>query len=548
MNSCSSRDERGAVAVLSGILAIVLFGIGAVVIDLGQAWKNRALLQTSVDLAVMAAVAELDQENGCNAEVVDAATDYLLTKSENKVIGQYPLDLGGTETDGNGFIECPGNWTVRLVAPASKVDYGLARVLDEDNTHIDVTAAATAQVKSPSQSSSLPMYAVTGCDTGHQVLTDPPPGPPPSTDPPTLAPVGTADIRSLKVTPAEYPTGGPRPYPVTVEGQVKGASAGTTGTVTFTNPDTGEIVEAGSPVTLPAEPGYKPFTIGVPAVPTSVLDVGGIWWVRIRTTSGSATDYSPTDEAEPFVVGDLLFCDGTVSGNFGTLKIARDWPSTTPATWLQDNIIHGMQPVMFVNASSSVPCSPVDSEHVPQPTDCVGTDPGFPLEAATDGLINGSGGEPGRLDVPTTSGCDRTGGDAQTPDSGLNDDVLTCFITAGHDIGDVVAGTPDSLSGEIFRSPRFFQIPVLPEQAAHGASGAYPIIAFRPGFITDEPDSASTQPVSVTGDNGVTVEHGKVRELRVVLFPPEALPGTAPPVGGEVDYVGHGTKVLVLVD
>lgn len=539
------KDERGAIAILSGVLAIVLFGIGAVVIDLGQAWKNRALLQTSVDLAVMAAVAELDQESGCNEGVATTATEYLNTKSENQVIGQYSINL----TDGNvqnGEVTCPGDWQVHLVAPASRVDYGLARVLSSDSTHIDVTAEATAQVKSPSQSSSLPMYAVAGCDTGHQTLTDPPPGPPPSTDPPALVPDGNADIKSMGVTPAEYPTGGARPFSVTVTGSIKGAAATTTGQVTFTNPDTGQIVDAGSPASMPVGPGYNSFSIAVPAVPNTVLDAGGIWWVRIKTESGN---YSPTDEAEPFVVGDLLFCDGMVSGNFGTLKIARDWPSAAPANWLQDNIIHGMQPVLALNSSSAVPCSPVDSQHSPQDgTDCVSTDPGFPLEAATDGLIDGSGGEPGRLDVPTTPGCDRNGGDAQTSTSNLNDDVLACFITAGNSVGSVVAGTPGSLSGEIFRSPRFFQIPVLPEQAAHGASGAYPIIAFRPGFITDEPDTASTQPVSVTGDNGVTVAHGKVKELRVVLFPPEALPETAPPVGGEVEYRGHGTKILVLVD
>lgn len=536
------RTERGAIAVLTAfLLSSVLFGISAFVVDMGQAWQKRALLQTSVDLAVMAAAAELDQASGCNPEVVAAAEDYLSTKLENKVGGQYPIDLSDA-SESNGLIECTGQWKVRLIAPLSRVDYGLATFLDPAEDHLDVGAEATAQIMSPSRSSSLPMYAVSGCDTGHQVLTDPPPGPPPSTTPPVLSPNGTVDAKDLTVTPAEFPTGGVKPYAVTVGGKIKGATATMTGQVTFTNPDSGEIVPAGAATPMPVGSGYQSFSIVVPSVPDAVLDNGGIWWVRIRTVDGTTTNFSPTSEAEPFVVGDLVFCDGMVSGNFGTLKVARD--DSVPAQWVERNIIKGLQPPLKVNASSVVPCSPVDSQHVPEETDCVGTDPGFPLEAATDGFI----GPGGRLKVATTPGCDRTGGSALTGTSGLNDDVLVCFINNGHSVGDVIAGEPASLSAEIFTSPRFFQIPIIPEQAAHGASGAYPIIGFRPGFITDEPAPTTAQPVSVSGDNGLTIEHNKVRELRVVLFPPEALPETAPPVGGEIEYTGSGTKVLVLVD
>ena len=149
-----------------------------------------------------------------------------------------------------------------------------------------------------------------------------------------------------------------------------------------------------------------------------------------------------------------------------------------------------------------------------------------------------------RRRVVTARGSSRTN---TAPD--LNDDVLSCFITGGHDVGDVVAGVPEILSADILRSPRFFMLPVIPVQAANGASGAYPIVDFRPGFLTEESLAATNgNPGAVTGHNGVHFHSNHVEKLNVVLFDEAALPETAPAVGGEVDYIGSGTKVIVLVD
>ena len=353
------RDEHGATALLAALLAVVMLGLGAVVVDVGQAWAKRSLEQTSVDLAVMAAAAELTSGGACNPEVVAKATEFLVSKTENTVAGQYPIDLGGSKDDGNGWIHCE-DWKVTLQAPASRVDYGLAGVVSDDD-HVDVAAQATAQIKSPGQSASLPMYAVAGCDTGHQQLSDPPPGPPPAVTPPALAPTGTAEIRNLVVTPSEAPAESVAPFAVTVTGEVKGIAAGTTGQVTFSNPAGGAPIPAGTPVTLPTGGGWNSFTISLPTVPQPVLDANGIWWVRIKVVTGATTDFSPAAAAEPFTVGDLLFCDGMVSGNFGTLKIARS--SGNPATWLEMNMIDGIEPTLQINASNAVPCSPVDSDH-----------------------------------------------------------------------------------------------------------------------------------------------------------------------------------------
>lgn len=548
------RDERGAVAVMVAVLAMVLFMAGAVAVDMGQVYAKRSALQSNVDMAVMAAAAELTQEDGCNAEVVAKAEEYLV-KATNEVADQVPVNLstGDAGDDEDGSIRCQ-DWRVDLWAPRVEVNFGLAKAMSPSNEGLQVPATAAAEFKSPSQSAALPMYAVAGCDYGARTISDPPPGPPPAAAPPAFVPAGTVQIRNITVSPPDAPDNAVAPYPVTVSGQVRAVPAGTTGQVVLNDSTGAQETPIGPIVTLPTGPGWNNFSISVPTVPQTILDQTGIWWVRIKVVAPTGpVDYSPTNEAEPFTVGELLFCDGVVSGNFGTLKIARS--TGTPATWLEMNMILGPEPLLAINPSPGPECDPPDSEHAPvSPTDCVGTDPGFPNEAATDGLIGGSGGEPGRLDVDTMDPCSRYGDNSRTGVTPgpigrpINDDMMSCFLTGSHSIADAVAGVPGSLSADIMKSPRFFQIPVLPVEAANGSSNAYPIVDFRAGFITDQSLSATrAAPGSVTTWNGVYFQSGHVKQLNVVLFDEAALPETAPPVGGEVDYTGSGIKILALV-
>jgi hypothetical protein len=544
-----TRDERGATAILFAALALVLLGVSALAIDVGHVYAKRSALQSNVDFAVMAAAAELDSDGACNQEVIDAAEDYL-EKDTNVVPDQIALNLGGTAGDEDGFIRC-NDWKVELWAPTAKVEYGLARAVMNEETAdagVDVPAFAAAQIKSPSQTDTLPMYAVSGCDTGAQVLTDPPPGPAPTSAAPPTTPVGDADLQGsgpLEVTPNAVDSD-LLTQPVVVTGSVK-SLGGYVAQAVFYNAN-GESHPAVGTTTVPTGGGYQDFSLSLATVPPAVLASNGIWWVRVTFTSGATVRWTEYQDSAAFTVGDLLFCDGAVSGNFGTLRLART--DVVPGRWVETNIIKGVMPHLTVNASNVVPCSPVDSDHTPvSPTDCISTDPGFPNEAATDGFV-GTDSSPGRMRVDTTPGCDRNGGDDRTSASpNLNDDLLTCYILGGHSVGDVVSGTENILSADIFDSPRFFYIPIIPVEAANGASGAYPIIGFRPGFITEESMAATaTARGAITGHNGIHFHSGHVEQINVVLFPESALPETAPPRGGEIDYTGSGTKVLVLTE
>ncbi len=49
-----TRDEQGAIAILTALLSVVLFAAGALVVDLGMAYVSRLSLQTAADAASLA--------------------------------------------------------------------------------------------------------------------------------------------------------------------------------------------------------------------------------------------------------------------------------------------------------------------------------------------------------------------------------------------------------------------------------------------------------------------------------------------------------------
>jgi hypothetical protein len=73
---CSRRDDDGAVAILVAILSIVLFGFGALVIDIGHAQVVRSQGQSTVDAASLAGVRVL-ANGGTSVDVVTAVKSYV---------------------------------------------------------------------------------------------------------------------------------------------------------------------------------------------------------------------------------------------------------------------------------------------------------------------------------------------------------------------------------------------------------------------------------------------------------------------------------------
>src|SRR5215213_11026244 len=108
------RDERGAVAVLTAVLAIVLFGIAALVVDLGVARDSRRQAQNTADAAALAAANALyatrapnlnqpgDFDAAVEAAKSYAAENYGTTEAEWAACSIPSSDALGYEHPGTG--------------------------------------------------------------------------------------------------------------------------------------------------------------------------------------------------------------------------------------------------------------------------------------------------------------------------------------------------------------------------------------------------------------------------------------------------------------
>lgn len=105
------RDERGAVAVLTAVLAVVLFGMAALVVDLGIARDNRRLAQNTADSAALAAANALyattapnlnrpgDFDAAIKSAKSYAAENYGTTEAEwAGCVNDEPLAIGASLT------------------------------------------------------------------------------------------------------------------------------------------------------------------------------------------------------------------------------------------------------------------------------------------------------------------------------------------------------------------------------------------------------------------------------------------------------------------
>lgn len=582
------RDESGAYAVLFAMLAIVLVGLSALAVDLGNAIARQSDAQGQADFAALAGGAELGTESSGTipAAALSAVREYL---NHND-----PLDAGCTGpcvannaqlTNGNrndGEVVW-NNGGLRVYTPQDRVDYGFAGIFGIDDKQVQ--GDATVGVFSPG-SGALPMYAVSGCDYGTQTIKDPaanvdpdvasglefPDHTNPTTDNPgTLSLTSPSDSQIDLVSPAA---------PVSELVSVHSSN----GTFTKTNGNDlshYSVTEIGffkgSTVVAVPVTGVTASDAWITTVPASVAGVEGIWWIRVKvqgtnTPTGVLPQWSAMEKAVPFRVGiPELECEaGASDGNFGTLTLPRG-DMNSPGDFLATNISESFDDPLSLaihgGADSSGHCTAgvngaIESD-IPNPglmpgTNCVDTLTGLRSNDATAGFITGldtsRGHVDGRLDAtnsPTNPDCGRSDYTIElgSDDYLINNDTLSCFLTDDGNLTSILSPTYNSgarLHEDIYDSPRFFWLPVLSVEAASGGSGTYSIIDFRAGFITNETEFATKASSDASGDNGFIVHANLIAQVKVIFFNSEALPATT---DGQVgDYLGVGPKILRLID
>lgn len=574
------KDEQGAYAVLFAVLVLVMGSIAALAVDIGNAVARKSDVQGQADFAALGAAAQLTANTGASVPS-DVLDEVRLLLNENRARNWgSDCSTGPTCITSNSqltnLVLTDGevrfaNGGLQVLTPYEQVDFGLAKMMGYDK--IDVQGSATVRIASPL--GAVPMYAVSGCDSGSQTLTDPAGG---SATPPAVPTLyADAETNGTKLDPALSPDNSvdyqaATPPTITITGQ---AFDDTRRVGFFRGEDaTAPPVETNVFTPNPIN-GNGSFSVEVPSAVTSVEEV---WYIRVwngplATPATTASKWSDRAEAIPLRVGSaFLNCgSGSNEGNFGVLNLPRDDVSSQDdqiakniATTLHAPLSLATHPgynsltgTCVDGADGAVTSdSPTDRN---AGTNCVTTKPGLPANAATKGLVTGVSGVPGRLDKPTTPGCAQGGGDGMrlvdfqggSNDRYINNDVLSCFLKDGTTALENLTTQPEGagplLHSDIYKSPRLIFVPVLAKDPSTGTSNNWSIIDFRPGFITDEPANTVKGQHLGTHENGVVINQNDVIQVKVFFFSIHALP--PPPAGGAVtDYLGVGPKLVQLID
>jgi hypothetical protein len=194
----------------------------------------------------------------------------------------------------------------------------------------------------------------------------------------------------------------------------------------------------------------------------------------------------------------------------------------------------------------------------------------------------------GRLVCTSRRPCARSFQMSQFGSRQFNDDRFEDFVTHDSlltaamffnlstyiDDGVPVLTPRNALEADIYSSARFFWVPVLSTALAPTANandaGAYPILTFRPVFITQQQHTGVTEldmvldavdnvvktllnideptDPSDPGDHGILMQGTELRALRFMTIEPSALPVVPDDFSGPTsDYLGVGPKIVKLV-
>jgi hypothetical protein len=493
------RNDRGAVAVMFGLCAVMLLSMCALGVDLGQAWAQKRQIQEGSDMATLAGAgikgADLPAPTagkscsyGQGALFTDpSATDvarYIASKAYTPTLAPAAVPTGTVTamakqlTDcnvGNGEIfygqpsynKVTKTWSLAynmyqrsLVAPPSSVHFGFAAF--RGFLSVSVTGVSTVEIQSP-KFNALPFYAFSGCDYGPQTLQQPNNGQTASTvmlanaTDPIPVTANTAILTS--VVPATYPVdNSPTLEPIDINVQ-SGTLNGTVTQIGFF--ESGNATPGPAPVTTTAftvnGTGTKIHLNDIPTQTRGVAGVQEYWYIRVMINGQwSAVWQDPkkmtTLNTPILTIGNppLVCGQGSSAGNFGTLLLSHTGYTGT------DNIGAANVALGLTNSLAIYPPGgPVDGTCGAAPpsvlwandgTNCVDTDTGMSANVATGGFLGlGSSAVSGNKYLLKPTGktkCGTGGTEATSVVSGqtVNNDTLSCFfISATTHVSDVDA-------------------------------------------------------------------------------------------------------------
>lgn len=561
------RNDRGAVALITAIMAIVLFAIGALAIDWGNAFARKRATQTTADLAALAGVVDLP---GNPTLACQDAVNYMLKNVPGTgALGGSPASAC-TATGIPGEVTFSnGNHRINVTVPTRTISTGLANVVGVGS--IKVNAVAAADVRSPG--ALLPFFLPATCSSGQQVIKEGSNGN--NTEPtPVMNNAGPNNQRpqfSSGLTPSTLPQSS-LPATVTITGSRM-------------TPLAQAVLIRGTsqiPLTNAGVTGNNPETLTA-TVPGGLAV--GTWYLQVAAQNGNQPPIWSTDQtngnngAPTFVVTPPIItgCGQSSTGDFGLLDSPRKDVNQS-SQQLDLNLAlgedHGLNCYPWVgspcdNAGGNalpapgaqcnhgqavvLPGAILDNDATRDDANCMDIDNGNKVSFTTNGLITGGTDSgitfSGRLHNNLNTGCTPpTGGTNPFTMLGtsINNDTLSCYLTSGHTLTDVKNGVAGSLNAGVAQSPRFFLVPVL-DVDVNPQNGFYPIKTFDAVFITDQSENSAATCSDSKNCNGIVTDNSTIKQITVFAFPLSALPPELGNTGQTSNYIGTGPKVPRLV-
>ncbi len=550
-----ARDERGVVAVIAGIVAVVLMLVSAFVIDLGSTWARRGDLQVQADKAALLAARSLPATDGPAELKAARYVAYYFAchtlpgqRQLHPEIPECPAGTGPGSTSiltyaqqllDNGSVTFPKGTQIKVLTPQARIDYGFGKLAGLDGS--TQRKMAIAQVSSPG--SVVPMGLSVPCllsavgnvpATGNTVT--------------GILPINYVTAGSLTpsstaatVWPSAYDTtaGGPTLSSIgTVPNPVVSGPTAATFTVTGSNwgivptsvqvafhkgPDTGTPALAASLNVLG--------TSATGQLPDTVMQNPGTWEVKVgvEQTLGGAREWSNPVQLNVTAAGgtaDLVGCGRLLDSpradepdraaalvrNF---QRGLDHPLvghpnlvsiTAPGLNADDAVALATDPASLFSCSGASP-HVLDVAGPAGTPNCVRLqgDDSWLADSFTAGMLGAeSGGEAGRLVCSSTRPC--TGPTATVRGVQINDDDFDQFVVdpsllrsklffglSSYLTNGLPVLTPENaLSPDLYKSHRFMWVPVMSAPLTPTAGGDYPILTFRPIFVTQDVPSGWT--------------------------------------------------------
>lgn len=479
------RDERGAIAVVSGLVAVVLLMISAFVVDLGSTWARRGQLQRQADQAALLAAQSLPAvDDESRRKAARYAAYYIACHTlpgQRQLNPEIPDCPAGTRPDSSAIqvyaqqlldsakVSFPKSTQVKVVSPQARIDYGFGKIAGVDGS--TQRKMAIAQASSPGNllpiglslpcllsaagnvpAAGDPLSAIMPINYVTSGPLNPAAAPAPTVWPASHVTSTVADqpvLSSVNTVPDPVVSGG-LPAQFTLTGSDWGDLASAQ-VVFHKGPDTGIPVAAAS-LQLPVLDVLTGTATVTGVLPDAVMQDPGTWEVKIGVTRALAGPYwsepmpldvtlpagsteavgcgrlldSPrADEPDPALALELnlqLGLDHELASHPNLVSVTA--PELTP-----DNAVALASDPLSAFACSNTPPHVLDVANPGGTPNCVRTqgNDAWLGTAFTEGILQAdSGGTAGRLVCSSTRPCN--GATASVGGVTINDDDFEDFV------------------------------------------------------------------------------------------------------------------------